>query len=97
MRLIVTVPTNNDAQTLESLAREYGWRTLRPKTPGRPRVAERPGFSAKWARARREIATGKLSQREAANRLGCSARSVARLLAAADAGNGGGRKRSRNR
>lgn len=46
------------------------------KHVGRPRTV-----NGEWAQVRPLVETGGLSQRQAAERLGCSARTVARLLA----------------
>jgi DNA invertase Pin-like site-specific DNA recombinase len=56
------------------------------KRVGRPPVTERPGFAARWARVRPELAAGRLSRREASRRLRIGTASLARLLA----GPGGG-------
>lgn len=58
------------------------------KRIGRPPVTDRPGFAARWNRARPDLATGRLSRRQAARRLGIGTATLARLLAA-DTNTGG--------
>jgi DNA invertase Pin-like site-specific DNA recombinase len=57
---------------------------------GRPRVTTRPGFAARWLRVQAELASGTVSRRQAARRLGIGTATLARLLAAQDASSGEG-------
>ena len=47
---------------------------------GRPPVTSRPGFEARFARVRLELARGAISRRKAARRLGIGTATLARLL-----------------
>jgi DNA invertase Pin-like site-specific DNA recombinase len=48
---------------------------------GRPPVAARPGFAARWERVRAELVAGQLSHRQAARRLGIGTATLERMLA----------------
>jgi DNA invertase Pin-like site-specific DNA recombinase len=52
------------------------------KRLGRPPVTSRPAFVRRWPKVRAELAAGRLSQRQAARRLGIGTATLTRLLAA---------------
>ena len=52
------------------------------KRIGRPPAAGRPGFVRRWPAVRAELASGRLSRRQAARQLGIGTATLARLLAA---------------
>ena len=52
------------------------------KRLGRPPVTSRPAFVRRWPKVRAELAAGRLSQRQAARRLGIGTATLTRLLSA---------------
>ncbi len=79
MRIVVEVDSEDQAATIEKIARERGWKTTRPKRTGRKRVQSRPDFSTRWAKIAPDLLHGRISLRKAAERLGIGATTVARL------------------